>query len=60
MFFSHAKNYRTAPRKGDKDPSRQNVEDVECLQAEYDQLYDYITKVLLFVPVQLGMKKAKK
>ena len=26
------------------DPSRRNVEDLECLQAEYDQLYDYITQ----------------
>ena len=31
-------------KKCDKDPSRQNVEDLECLQAEYDQLYDYITQ----------------
>ena len=31
-------------KKCDNDPSRQNVEDVECLQAEYDQLYDYITQ----------------
>ena len=30
-------------KKCDNDPSRQNVEDLECLQAEYDQLYDYIT-----------------
>ena len=30
--------------KCDKDPSKQNVEDLECLQAEYDQLYDYITQ----------------
>ena len=25
-------------------PSEQNVEDLECLQAEYDQLYNYITQ----------------
>ena len=31
-------------RKCGKDPSRQNVEDLECLQVEYDQLYDYITQ----------------
>ena len=31
-------------KKCDNDPSRQNVEDLECLQAEYDQLYDYITQ----------------
>ena len=30
--------------KCDKDPSKQNVEDLKCLQAEYDQLYDYITQ----------------
>ena len=30
-------------KKCDNDPSRQNVEDLECLQAEYDQLYEYIT-----------------
>ena len=30
--------------KCDKDPSIQNVKDLECLQAEYDQLYDYITQ----------------
>ena len=31
-------------KKCDNDPSRRNVEDLECLQAEYDQLYDYITQ----------------
>jgi len=31
-------------KKFDKAPSRQNVEDLECLQAEYDLLYDYITR----------------
>ena len=31
-------------KKCDNDPSRQNVEDLECVQAEYDQLYDYITQ----------------
>ena len=31
-------------KKCDNDPSRQDVEDLECLQAEYDQLYDYITQ----------------
>ena len=30
--------------KCDKDPSKQSVEDLECLQAEYDQLYDYIAQ----------------
>ena len=24
--------------------SERNVEDLQCLQAEYDQLYDYITQ----------------
>ena len=31
-------------KKCDNDPSRQNVEDLECLQAEYDQRYDFITQ----------------
>ena len=31
-------------KKCDSDPSRQNVEDLECLQAECDQLYDYLTQ----------------
>ena len=31
-------------KKCDNDPSRRNVEDLECLQAEYDQLYDYNTQ----------------
>ena len=31
-------------KKCDNDPSRQNVEDLECLLAEYDQLYEYITQ----------------
>lgn len=25
-------------------PSKENLEELECLQAEYDQLYDYITQ----------------
>lgn len=29
--------------KCDKDPSERNVEDLECLKAEY-QIYDYITQ----------------
>jgi len=31
-------------KKYDKNPSRQNVAKLECLQAEYDQLYNYITQ----------------
>ena len=35
---------QSCTKKCDNDPSRQNVEDLECLQAEYDQLCDYITQ----------------
>ena len=28
----------------DNNPSKENLEELECLQAEYDQLYDYITQ----------------
>jgi len=31
-------------KKCEKGPCRQNVEDLKCLQAEYDQFYDYITQ----------------
>ena len=48
------KNYRTVPKL------TQNVEDLECLQAEYDQLYDYITQGAFFVPVQRDTKKVKR
>ena len=27
----------------ENNPSKENVEELECLQAEYDDLYDYIT-----------------
>ena len=30
--------------KCDIDPNRRNLEELECLQTEYDQLYDYITQ----------------
>ena len=45
-------------KKCKDDPSKENVQELECLQAEYDDLY--ILRVLLFVPVQIGMKKGKK
>ena len=47
-------------KRCDDDPSRQNLEDLECLQAEYDQLYDYVTKELLFVRMERGTKKVKR
>ena len=30
--------------KCDADPSIENLEELECLQAEYDQMYEYITQ----------------
>ena len=30
--------------KCDNNPSKENLDELECLQAEYDQLYDYITQ----------------
>ena len=30
--------------KCDIDPNSGNLEELECLQTEYDQLYDYITQ----------------
>ena len=32
------------PEKSDIDPNSGNLEELECLQTEYDQLYDYITQ----------------
>lgn len=31
-------------KKCDENSLRQNVDDLECLQAEYDELKDYITQ----------------
>ena len=31
-------------KKCEDDPSKENVQELECLQAEYDDLYDYITQ----------------
>ena len=31
-------------KKCDTNPSKENFEELECLQAEYDQMYDYITQ----------------
>ena len=28
----------------ENDPSKENIEELECLQAQYDDLYDYITQ----------------
>ena len=49
-------------KKCDNEPSKQNVEELECLQAEYDELYDYITQgaIIRSHDMQLGMKKARK
>ena len=35
---------RNCTTKCDKNPSNENLEELECLQAEYDQLHDYITQ----------------
>ena len=35
---------RNCTTKCDNNPSKENLEELECLQAEYDQLYDYITQ----------------
>ena len=37
-------NLRNCTTKCDNNPSKENLEELECLQAEYDQLYDYITQ----------------
>ena len=50
------KKLQNCTKKCDNDPSRRNVKDLECLQAEYDQLYEYITHGL----VQRGTKKVKR
>ena len=31
----------------ENDPSKENIEELECLQAQYDDLYDYITQVAI-------------
>ena len=35
---------KNCTKKCDTDPSKENVEELECLQVEYEQLYDYITQ----------------
>ena len=35
---------QSCSEKCDRDPSKESVEELECLQAEYDELYDYITQ----------------
>ena len=35
---------RDCTSKCDNNPSKENLDELECLQAEYDQLYDYITQ----------------
>ena len=35
---------RDCTTKCDNNPSKENLDELECLQAEYDQLYDYITQ----------------
>ena len=31
-------------KKCEDDPPKENIQELECLQAEYDDLYDYITQ----------------
>ena len=35
---------QSCTKKCEDDPSKENVQKLECLQAEYDDLYDYITQ----------------
>ena len=35
---------RDCTTKCENNPSKENLDELECLQAEYDQLYDYITQ----------------
>jgi len=44
----------------ENDPWKENVEELECLLAEYDDLYDYITQSAIIRSLQIGMKKVKK
>ncbi|KAL9967730.1 hypothetical protein ACROYT_G026020 [Oculina patagonica] len=37
------KSLKESMKKCDSDPSKENLEELECLQAEYEQMYDYIT-----------------
>ena len=37
-------NLRNCTTKWDNNPCKENLEELECLHAEYDQLYDYITQ----------------
>ena len=46
--------------KCDIDPNSGNLEELECLQTEYDQLYDYITQGQPFTRGQRGMKWMRK
>ena len=50
-------NLKECTDKCDNDPNSGNLEELECLQIEYDQLYDYITQgAESFALGQPGMK----
>ena len=51
---------QSCTKKCDNDPSRQNVEDLESLQAKYDQLYDYITQGAIVRSRATWYEKGKK
>ena len=52
---------RDCTTKFDNNPCKENLEELECLQAEYDQLYDYVTQeAIIRSPAtwyELGEKK---
>ena len=37
-------NLRECTEKYDIDPTKQNMEELECARAEYEELYDYVTQ----------------
>ena len=55
---------RNCTTKCDNNPSKENLEKLECLQAEYDQLYDYIIQGAIIRSratwYELGEKKNNK
>ena len=40
-------NLNECTEKCDNDPNSGNLEELECLQTEYDQLYDYIIQAAI-------------
>ena len=43
-FENLEEDLKECAEKCDSDPNTKNLEELECLQTEYDSMYDYITQ----------------